>query len=84
MGKPDSLSRHSTEEKYRMNIYFWNAGLLLDLKNIYAGAEKDAEHIELEGIDLARWERKNRLLGVPQEQRVEVMWQHHDSQVAQH
>ena len=35
----------------------------------------------LEGIDLAIWEKKNGLLVVLLEHRLEVLYQHHDSQL---
>ena len=73
MGKPDGLSRHSGEEKCRMDAHFLDEGQLLDLKNDDVGEEEDAEHEELEGIDVARWEKKNGLRVVPQKHRLEVL-----------
>ena len=84
MGKPDSLSRRSGEEKSGMDAYFFDEGELLDLENDDAGEEQDAEDVELEGIDMARWEKKNGLWVVLQEYRLEVLQQHHGSQVAGH
>ena len=84
MGKPDGLSRRSREEKSEMDGNFFNEGQLLDLENDDVGKEEDAEDVELEGIDVATWEKKNGLWVVPQEHRLEVLRQHHDSQVAGH
>ena len=82
MDKPDGLSRHSGEEKSRMDTDFFNERQLLDLENDDFGEEEDAEDVELEGIDVVTWEKKNGLWVVPQERRLEVLRQHHDSQVA--
>ena len=84
MGKPDGLSRRLGEEKSGMNAHFFDEGELMDLKNNNVGEEEDAEDVELEGIDVATWEKKNRVWVVLQEHRVEVPRQHHDSQVARH
>ena len=72
IGKPDGLSRHSREEKSGMDSYFFNEGQLLDLENDDVGEEEDMEDVELEGIDVATWEKKNGLIVVLQEHRVEV------------
>ena len=61
IGKPDGLSRRSREEKSGTDANFFDAGQLLDLENDNAGEEEDAEDIELEGIDVATWEKKNGL-----------------------
>ena len=82
MGKPDGLSRRSGEEKSGMDAHFFNERQLLDLENDDVGEEKDAEDVELEGIYVATWEKKNGLWVVPQEHRLEVLRQHLDSQVA--
>ena len=84
MGKPDSLSRRSGEEKSRMKAQFFNEGQLLDLKENNNDQEEDAEDVELEGIDVANWEKKHGLWVVPSEYKLEVLRQHHDSQVAGH
>ena len=67
-----------------MDSHFFNEGQLLDLENDNVGEEEDAEDVELEGINVATWEKKNGLWVVPQEHRLEVLPQHHDSQVAGH
>ena len=65
-----------------MDGHFYDERQLLDLENDDAGEEEDAEDVELEGIDVPTWEKKNGLWVVPQEHRLEVLRQHHDSQVA--
>ena len=55
---------------------------MLDLENDDVGEEEDTENVELEGIDVATWEKKNGLWVVLQEHRLEVLMQYHDSQVA--
>ena len=84
MGKPDGLLRRSGEVKSGMDAHFLDEGQLLYLENDDAGEEEDAEDVELEGIDVATWEKKNGLWVVPQEHRLEVLRQHNDSQVAGH
>ena len=84
MGKPDGLSRRSGEEKSGMDAQFFDVGQLLDLENDDVGEEEDAEDVELEGIDVATWEKKNGLWVVRQEHRLEVLQQHHNSPVAGH
>ena len=44
-----------------MDPQFFDEGQLLDLENDNVGKEEDAEDVELEGIDVATWEKKNRL-----------------------
>ena len=84
MGKPDGLSRRSGEEKSGMDAHFFDEGQLLDLENDDVGEEEDAEDVELGGIDVATWEKKNGLWVVPPEHWLEVLRQHHDCQVAGH
>ena len=84
MGKPNGMSRRSREEKSRMDAHFFDEGQLLDLKNDDVEEKEDAEDVELEGIDMSIWEKKNGLWVVPQKHRLEVLYQHHDSQVAGH
>ena len=84
MGKPDGLSRRSGEEKSGMHRDFFDEEQLLDLENDDTGEEEDAEDVELEVIDVATWEKKNGLWVVLQEHRLEVLRQHHDSQMAGH
>ena len=82
MGKPDGLSRRSGEEKSGMDAHFFDAGQLLDLENDDAGEEEDVEDVELDAINVATWEKKNGLCGVPQEHKSEVLRQYYDGQVA--
>ena len=84
MDKPDGLSGHSEEEKYGIDIHFFDEGQLLDLENDNVGEEEDAKDVEVEGIDVAIWAKKNGLWRVPQEHTLEVLCQKHDSQVAGH
>ena len=82
MGKPDGLSRRSWEEKSAMDTHYFDDGQLRDLDNGDVREADDAEGVELEGIDVATWEKKNGVWVVPQEHRLEVLRHHHDSQVA--
>ena len=81
MCKPDGLARCSEEEKSEMEAYFFNEGQLLNLKNNYIRDEEDLEDVELEGIDIPTWKRKNWFSVVLQEHRLEVLRQHHDGPV---
>src|SRR5258706_4900792 len=84
MGKPDGLSRRSGEEKSGMEVQFFNKGQLLALEEDNNEQEEDAEDVELEGVDIDNWEKKHGLWVVPDEYKLEVLRQHHDSQVAGH
>ena len=53
MGKPDSLSRRSVEQKSRMDAKFSKEGQLLDLGEDEKDKEGNADHIELQGIDVS-------------------------------
>ena len=48
-----------------MDADFCDEGQLLDLMNNRVGKEEDAEDVELEGIVIATWEKKNGLQVVP-------------------
>ena len=65
MGQLDGLSRRSGEEKSGMDTHFFDKGQLLDLENDNVGEEKDTEDVEVEGIDVVTWEKKNALWVVP-------------------
>ena len=82
MGKPDGLSRRSGEGKSGMNAKFFEEGQLLDLGEDKNDNEGNAEDIELAGIDISKWDKRNGLWMVPEVHRLEVRRQHHDSQVA--
>ena len=56
-----------------MDAHFFDEGQLLDLENDDTGKEENAEDVELEGIDVATWEKKNELWVVPQEHRLELL-----------
>ena len=84
MGKSDGLSRRSVEEKSAMHVKFFEDGQLLDLVQEENDNERNAEDMELEGIDISKWDKHNGLWLVPEEDRLEVLQQHHDSQVAGH
>ena len=84
MGISDGLSRRSGEEKSGMHVKFFEEGQLLDPGQEENDNERNAEDIELEGIDISKWDKHNRLWLVPEEHRLQVLRQHHDSQVAGH
>ena len=81
MGKPDGLSRRSGEEKSDMEAKFFEDGQLLVLPH---EEEDDGDEIELQGIDVSTWEKRNELLVVPEVFKLQVLKQHHDSEVAGH
>jgi len=81
MGKADGLSRRSGEEKSGMDARFFDEGqLLVDGEE----EELDAEDVELPGIDVSTWEKKDELWVIPLEFPTDVLRQHHDSEVAGH
>ena len=61
MGELDTPSIHLEEEKCRMDEHFFDKGQLLNIQSDDIREEEDAQDVELEGIDLATWEKKNRL-----------------------
>ena len=83
LAKPNGLTRRLVEEKYEMDTDFFDEGQLLDLKNDNVGKEEDTEDVELEGIDVTTWEKKNGLCVVPQEHGLEVLCHHQGSEVAE-
>ena len=82
MGKPDGLSRRSGEAKSGMSAKFFEAGQLLDLGQDENENESNADDIELEEIDVSKWNKHNGLCLVPEEHRLEVPRLHHNRQVA--
>jgi len=84
MGKADGLSRCSGEEKSSMEARFFDKEQLLDLEENDVEERGNADDVELEAINVASWEKKNGLLVVPEEYGLEMLRQHHDSQVAGH
>ena len=73
MGKLDGLLRHLEEDKSGMDTPFFNEGQLIDLENKDIGEEGGTENVELQGIHMTTWEKKNRLWVVPQEHRLEKL-----------
>ena len=73
MRKPDGLSRRLGEERSGMNTHYFDERQFLDLENDDVGEEEDAEDVELQGIDVATWEKQNGLWVVPQAHRLEVL-----------
>ena len=84
MSKADGQSRHSGKEKSAIDAHWFDERQLLDLENDDVGEEEDAEDVELHGIDVPTWEKKNQVQAVSYEHRLEVLHQHHDSQVVGH
>ena len=84
MGKPDGLSRRSGKEISGMEDQFFEDAQLLDLEGDDVGEKEHAEDVKLEGIDVAKWEKKNSLWVVPAEHKLAVLRQHPDSQAAGH
>jgi len=81
MGKADSLSRHSGEEKSDMKMTFFKDGqLLVDEED----EELEAEDIDLQSIDISGWEKKYGLWVVLEIHKLDVLREHHDLQVAGH
>src|SRR5436853_7611709 len=84
MSKADGLSRRSGEEKSGREVQFFEEGQLLDLEEDNDGEEEDAEAVELRGIDVSGWDKKNGIWVVQEEYRLDVLSQHYDSQVSGH
>ena len=61
MGTPDGLSRRSEEEKSGMDAKVYEEGQLLDLVEDENDNEGNAEDIELEGIDVSKWDKRTGL-----------------------
>ena len=84
MGKPDGLSKRFGEEKSAMGAKFVEEEQLLDLVEDENDNKGNAEDIELEEIDISKWDKHNGLWFVSEEHNLEVLQQHNDSQVAGH
>ena len=84
MCKPDGLSGHVRKEKLGIDAHFFEEGQLVDLEDDDVEEEEVTEDVEVEGIDVVIWKKKNGLLVVPQEHKLEVLHQHHDHKVAGH
>ena len=84
MGKPDGQARCSVEENSGMAGKFLEVEYLLNLVEDEKYNAYNQDEIELDGIDVANCDKRKELWLVPEEHRVEVLRQHHDSQVAGH
>ena len=73
MGKPDGLSGRSAEEKSGMDAKFCEEGQLLDLGEDENDNEGNADDIELAGIDVSKWDKRNGLWMVSEEHRLKVL-----------
>ena len=62
-----------------MDVHLFDEGQLLDLATNDVVQEDNAEEIKLEGIDVAMWEQKDCVWVVPQEHRLEVLYEHQNS-----
>ena len=65
-GKPDGLSRRSGDEKSGMDAKCFEVGHLLDLGEDENANEGNVEDIELEGIDVSKWDKRKALWLVPE------------------
>ena len=54
----DGQCRQLGEEQCEVNIHFFNKRQVLDLESDNIGQEKDAEDVDLEGIDVSTSEKK--------------------------
>ena len=66
MGKLNGLSRRSGVQESGMDVKFVVQGQLLDLEEYENDNEGNAEDIELEGIDVSQWDKRNGLWLVPE------------------
>ena len=58
MRKPDSLSRCSGKEKSGIDAKFFEEGQLLNLVEDENDTEGNADNIELEVIDVSKWDKR--------------------------
>ena len=70
--------------KSGLDAKFFEQGHRLDLGEDENENEGNAEDIELAGIDVSKWDKRDGLWLVPGQHRLEVLLHHHDSQVAGH
>ena len=56
-----------------MDEKFFEEGQLLDLKENENDNAGNSDDIQLEGIDLSKWDKRNALWLVPEEHRLEVL-----------
>ena len=84
MREPDGLSRRSVEEQSGMHGKLFQEGQLLDLEVDENVKDSNADDIELARIDISKSHTRDRLLLFPEEHRLEVLRQRHDSPMAGH
>ena len=77
IGKPDGISRRSGEETSGMHAKFFEKGQLLNLGEDENDNEGNAGDLELEGIELSKWDKRNGLWLVPEEHRLEEIGRAH-------
>ena len=81
MDKADGLSRHLGEKKSGMEMMFFEDGqLLVDEED----KELEVKDIDLQGIDISGWEKKDGLWVVLEVHKIDMLRQHYDSQVVGH
>ena len=82
MGKPDALTCRSSIEKLGAEERMFKENQLLALDGINA---EEVSDIQLDGINCSSWQRSpNSLLLVPEEYRLEILCQCHNSKIAGH
>ena len=67
IGKPDGLSRRSGEETSGMEGTSFDDVQLLELREDESNTEGKADDIELEGIDVSKWDKRHELSLVSKE-----------------
>ena len=67
-----------------MDAKFLEEGQLLDQVEDENDNDGNADDLELEGIDVSKWDKRNGRWLVPEEHRLGVLRQPHDSQVTGH
>jgi len=67
MDKPDGLPQCLAEEKSGMEGKFFNEGQLMVLEEDENENEGEAEDVELQGIEVAGWEKRKGLWVLPEE-----------------
>ena len=82
MGKVDVLSRLSAQEESRMDAKFFEKGQLLKVEENEKDDKGTADDIELNGIDISKWDKHKGLWLVPEGHRLELLRQHYDRQLA--
>ena len=75
MGSPDGLSGRSGDEKSAMDAKFFKEGQVLEGGEDENDNVGNADIIELEGIDVAKWDKRNGLWMLPEQHPLEVLRQ---------